>query len=127
MQRDKESVLKLVKERWKRGKRPDGDIIGEYAWFSYEMEKRAKNPIAGGNVDLIDTGALRDGLTLFENRTVEFTIFSTDEKAVKIASQYGIDVFGLTDEEMVAVVGIIGYNTNKALENYVLHNIALPR
>lgn len=92
-------IVALVKERWKKGLRPDGSIIGRYRSFPYEMEKRQRNPQAQGNVDLVDTGALRDGLTVNYLRAGIFSIFSTDEKAVRIAQKYGLSVFGLTNEE----------------------------
>lgn len=56
------------------------------------------NPGADGNVDLILTGALNEGLTLFPASS-GFTIFSKDNKAVAIANKYGLDVYAITSEE----------------------------
>ena len=92
-------IVKLVRDRWKHGKRPDGDIIGSYASFSYELFKRRKNPLGGGRVDLILDGGLNEGLVVNHLTGALFNIFSTDEKAVSIASKYGLDVYGLTKEE----------------------------
>jgi hypothetical protein len=94
-----DEIVSLVRERWRKGLRPSGDIIGNYRNFSYEMEKRSRNPLAGGTVDLIDTGALNRGLVVNSLADSVFNIFSTDEKAVDIASKYGLDVYGLTREE----------------------------
>lgn len=96
----KEEIVSLVRDRWQRGVRPDGTIIGVYRSIEYQQYKAAKNPEAGGNVDLILTGDLSFGLTLNKVMNVGYTIFSTDEKANMIADKYGLDVFGLTDEEM---------------------------
>lgn len=95
----KKEVIKGVRGQWKKGFRPDGNIIGVYRSFIYRQDKISRNPTAGGNVDLVDTGALSKGLTL--NRILEgvFTIFSTDDKAIAIASKYGLDVYGLSPEE----------------------------
>ena len=57
------------------------------------------NPSADGYVDLILTGDLQKGLSLFPYSDIGFTIFSTDEKAMKIANKYGLDVYAITDEE----------------------------
>lgn len=99
----KEIVAK-VRARWKEGKRPDGKIIGTYRSFAYEMEKRQRNPLAGGTVDLIDTGSLNQKLVVNYRGNGLFTIFSDDKKAVDIAKKYGLDVYGLTDEEMSEVL-----------------------
>lgn len=103
-------IIKPVKERWKLGLRPNGSIIGTYRSFSYQQEKIRRNPSASGNVDLIDTGDLRDGLVLNALGKSLFTIFSTDNKAVPIAQKYGLDVYGVTDKEEQN-------DMNKAAEN----------
>jgi len=94
-----DEIVKLVRERWKQGKRPDGSIIGEYKSFAYQQEKLLRNPLANGNVDLIDTGDLNRQLVVNHLSGSLFNIFSTDEKAVNIAEKYGLDVYGVTKEE----------------------------
>lgn len=94
-----DEIVNLVRQRWKQGLRPDGKIIGRYRNFAYEMEKRQRNPLASGNVDLIDTGALNRALVVNYLGNSLFTIFSTDNKAVSIADKYGLDVYGLSPEE----------------------------
>ena len=126
MLRDKEDVVVFIKERWKRGLRPDGKSIGEYAWASYEMFKRQSNPLADGRVDLFDTGALSEGLNLHPKGNGAFSIFSSDEKFLIIVSRYGLDVFALTAEEEEAVIGVIASKTNIALHDYVMKNKPLP-
>ena len=95
----KEEIIEKVREQWKQGIRPDGTIIGTYQSFSYQRQKLAQNPAAGGNVDLILTGALNENLTLNKVFRATFTIFSTDPKATIIAQKYGLDVYGLNNEE----------------------------
>jgi len=97
-------IVQLVRERWKRGLRPDGTIIGEYADYGYELFKRQQNPLAGGNVDLILTGALNEDLVVNYLGNALFSIFSDDEKAVLIAGKYGLDVYGVTKEEETEIV-----------------------
>ena len=126
MLRDKELVVDFVRSRWKEGKRPNGEIIGEYAWISYEMYKRSRNPLADGKVDLHDTGALSKGLTLFPRKEGVFSLFSTDKKAILIAEQYGLDVYALTEEEQEVVVSLVSAETNEALIEYIVNNKPLP-
>lgn len=97
-------IVQLVRNRWKQGKRPSGDIIGTYKDYGYELFKQQKNPLAGGNVDLILDGGLNKGLVVNYLNGSLFNIFSTDEKAVTIASRYGLDVFGLTEKETFRVL-----------------------
>lgn len=94
-----DEIVALVRQRWKTGLRPNGNIIGVYRSFEYQREKLAQNPEAGGNVDLILTGALNRALTVNLLRENTFSIFSTDAKAVPIAEKYGLDVYGLSPEE----------------------------
>ncbi|MGR3218462.1 MAG: hypothetical protein ACUZ8H_01410 [Candidatus Anammoxibacter sp.] len=117
---NKNEIVELVKQRWLRGKRPSGQIIGEYKFFSYQRQKVAQNPLAGGTVDLILTGALRDGLTIFPSLGGNFNIFSTDEKAILIADTYGLDVYGLTPEEERAVIDLALARVNIRLSNFVM-------
>lgn len=103
---NQKEIVAKVRNRWKTGKRPSGDIIGTYSSFAYEQEKRLKNPIAGGKVDLIDEGDLERGLVVNAIAGSIFTIFSTDEKAIDIASKYGLDVYGLTLAETKEVLSL---------------------
>lgn len=114
-----DEIVELVRSRWKRGLRPDGNIIGEYRSFAYEMEKRQRNPLAGGNVDLIDTGDLNKHLVVNHLRDSLFNIFSTDEKAVSIAEKYGLDVYGLSKEEEIEVLNEAGERTYKRCEQFL--------
>ncbi len=97
-------IVQLVRSRWKKGKRPDGGIIGSYKSFSYELFKRQQNPLAGGKVDLILDGGLNENLVVNHLTGSLFNIFSTDEKAVSIAEKYGLDVYGLTEKEEFEVL-----------------------
>ena len=102
-----EQIIQKVREQWKKGERPDGSIIGTYRSFAYQREKLAQNPEAGGNVDLILTGALNRGLTLNKVFDATFTIFSTDSKAVMIAQKYGLDVYGLNEKDKQAFLDMV--------------------
>ena len=97
-------IVDLVRNRWKRGLRPDGSIIGSYRSFAYEIEKRQRNPLANGNVDLMDTHALERNLVVNHLSGAMFNIFSNDSKAVNIADKYGIDVYGLSKKEEKEVI-----------------------
>lgn len=114
---NQKEIVSLVRTRWEKGLRPSGDIIGTYQSFAYEQEKRSRNPLAGGNVDLIDTGDLSNELVVNYVGHSLFTIFSTDEKALKIASKYGIDVYGLTEDESLLILGQAAFRVNKSIQD----------
>lgn len=109
-----DQIVAGVRAQWKEGVRPDGTIIGTYKSFAYRSEKIAMNPAAGGNVDLILTGDLNRNLTVNKLKEGFFTVFSTDDKAVGIAQKYGLDVYGLNDEELDAVLDQAAYNALEA-------------
>src|SRR5690606_30312239 len=96
---DRESeIRRLIKSRWLLGKRPDGDIIGVYRDYSYQLFKSNKNSLAGGTVDLTLTGDLGDRIkTVLESKGIE--VISTDEKFTEISDKYGLDNFNITEEE----------------------------
>jgi len=115
----KELIIKKVLGQWKKGLRPDGSIIGTYRSFAYQREKFAQNPEAGGNVDLILTGALSKGLTINKVLESTFTIFSTDSKAVGIAEKYGLDVYGINDKDAEDFLDMIAGETLITVMNEV--------
>ncbi len=90
-----------VKQRWQKGQSIEGGIIGRYSWESYRLFKQQMNPLAGGNVDLMLTGALSEGLTVRKNGK-DYQIFSTDSKYDKIGKKYGYKEFGVTEQELNA-------------------------
>jgi len=119
LEKNQNQIVKKVRDRWKLGLRPNGEIIGEYSSFSYQQEKISSNPSAKGNVDLVDTGNLQDELVINHLTGSLFTIFSDDEKATLIAQKYGLDVFGLTDFEKAEVLSIAGGMIHKRLFDFV--------
>lgn len=97
------NLIKQVRSRWLIGESVDGGIIGEYSnspmGQDYKAYKLSLNPSAGGNVDLTLTGALSEGITLKQQGTESFLIYSTDSKYDEIGSKYGFEEFGLSDQE----------------------------
>lgn len=87
-----------VRERWQHGQSVSGGIIGRYSWDDYRLYKQSLNPLAGGNVDLMLTGALSDALTVRKVGN-EYQIFSTDSKYEKLGRQYGFEEFGITEQQ----------------------------
>lgn len=119
LQANAKEILDLVRDRWLRGKRPDGSLIGEYKDFGYELLKRQQNPLAGGNVDLTLDGGLNKGLFINQIRGSLFNIFSSDEKAVLIAEKYGLDNYNITPEETILVLERAKDNVFIELYNFV--------
>jgi len=92
-----ETTLKTLKEQ----DFLQGDIFGDgksYASYrskGYENYKRAKNPIAGGKVDLINTGAFVDAMRLGKGRNGRYMFGNTDKKRNILKEMYGPNIFGL--------------------------------
>ena len=109
-------IIDWVVDRWKHGKGVDGDVIGQYQNDDYAIFKNQQNPLAGfGNVDLIDSGDLKDGLFIEELGSL-FVIKSRDEKYRMLANKYGAEEFGLTEKQMKEILEEI---KNSVLENII--------
>lgn len=96
-------ILNLVRERLKRGDGVNGGIIGEYSSLGYSYFKQARNPLAGGYVDLYLTGALQKALEIREESNGVYLIHSTDKKYFNLAEKYGKEQFGITYEQQKKV------------------------
>ncbi len=70
------------------GQRPDGDIIGTYRDTDYMEFKKQINPLAGGNVDLILTGATKNALFIEAVGDNGFRLKSRDPKWPKLMAKY---------------------------------------
>lgn len=91
-----ETTLKLLKEQ----DFLTGDIYGDdtnvyYRSRSYELFKERKNPLAGGNVDLIDTGNFVDAMFLLKGKKGSYLFGNTDKKKKMLLDKYGKDILGL--------------------------------
>src|SRR5574343_43878 len=94
-----EETLKLLKEQ----DFLEGDIHGNNTLFSYrnkpyELWKYQKNPLAGGAVDLINTGAFVDAMKLNKPSQGKYRFGNTDKKRNILKEIYGQDIFGLNQE-----------------------------
>jgi len=113
-------IRNLIHKRWLLGKRPDGTRIGVYRDTKYKDFKYFKNPLAGGEVDLIDTGALWKGIEIF-NTSKGIEIFSSDWKYNEISEKYGDDNFNITDKEEQELIDEISTLTIELLyKKYIL-------
>ena len=91
-----EKTLKLLK----RQDFEEGDIFGDgktytYRSPSYENFKRTINPLAGGKVDLILTGAFVDSMYLLKPKQGRYLFGATDSKRSKLVEAYSINIMGL--------------------------------
>ena len=97
-------VRKTIKERWLRGKTPDGGRIGAYKVVNYALFKKEKNPLAGFYmVDSTLTGSLGNKITFLMLSESEYEIFSTDEKYNDIVEEYGDYNFNLREDEKTEI------------------------
>lgn len=92
--------LKYAKEdEFLHGNKPDGSPIGRYKSKSYEQYKLRRNPLAGGDVDLIDTGSFVDNMKPFKSNRVGHYIFkSSDKKSPMLQAKYGSEIMGLNQK-----------------------------
>jgi len=94
-----ESNLKLLKEQ----DFLQGDIFGDgttfrYRSLDYERYKQAKNPIAGGKVDLINTGSFVDAMYLLKPKQGRYLFGNRDTKRNILKQIYGDNIFGLNQK-----------------------------
>ena len=112
-------IKQAIRERWKRGEQPDGNIIGLYAVYSYKTFKEQINPLAKGFVDLTLTGALGEKITFAMFGTAEYEIFSRDYKFGKIVEKYGDYNFNISEKERQKLAyDITKQITEKVIKNY---------
>jgi hypothetical protein len=95
--RDPLLLQEKVKE-FKRGERPNKDIIGYYVSTGYSLFKKQENPLAGGTVDLILTGDFTQQLFVDDIRPSVFQFDSHDEKADGLFDKYGQDLRSINTE-----------------------------
>lgn len=95
-----EDYLDAQREQMLSGEDSTGGIIGHYASKIYGDYKLGKNPKAGGNVDLFDTGAFQEELTLRLLNGVSFTVYSQDIKSKLLEKKYGSTIFGLNQRHL---------------------------
>ena len=84
-------LLRRKKAELKTGVNPLGGIIGTYRSKGYELFKSQKNPLAGGNVDLILKGAFSNSAFVVSKGGGKYSIDYRDSKADDLISKYGGD------------------------------------
>jgi hypothetical protein len=94
-----EQTIKLLKEQ----DFLQGDIFGDgtklrYRSLDYERFKQSKNPIAGGKVDLINTGAFVDAMYLLKPKQNRYQFGNKDSKRNILKEIYGDNIFGLNQK-----------------------------
>jgi len=93
--KDEETVKNLKEQDFK-----EGDIFGngtfeDYRSRNYSIFKSRLNPSAGGNVDLIVTGAFVNAMFLVKPTGGRYRFGNTDKKRNILKEMYGDDIFGL--------------------------------
>jgi len=81
---------------FREGENPDGSMIGSYRSLSYELFKEQINPIAGGAVDLMLTGAFIDSFFTKKAGASKFIFGATDKKKAHLVEKYGEQIMGLS-------------------------------
>jgi len=92
-------IRNLKRDEFESGLNPDGSAISPaYRSESYKAFKQSKNPKAGGQVDLIFTGAFVNQLFQKSLGNSKFIFDSQDEKTSMLGGKYGKRIFGLNKE-----------------------------
>lgn len=86
--KEESNLSRIKQDEFERGQRPDGSLIGHYRSPLYAIAKQKKNPFAGGNVDLIDTGSFVESAYLRNPKEGIFTFGFTDSKANDLLNKY---------------------------------------
>ncbi len=97
------TIIQAKQDEFERGLRPDGGIIGVYAWPEYENMKAQMNPLANGNVDLRLTGSTYSQLFVEPKNESKFTFKSRDGKWDGLVEQYGKDIKGLNSQTFLDI------------------------
>ena len=87
----------------KAGINPDGSLIGTYKSESYRLYKLRKNPIARGNVDLIDTGSYKNKMVADSLGNRQFRVVSEDDKREMLIKKYGEKIEGINPEIFIGL------------------------
>lgn len=85
---------KIIRDRWLKGLRPNGGIIGKYANGS-------------GNVNLTDTGEMGRELQIFDVGRNIYAFGSGVEYYEKIADRYGLDNFNISNKDKYDLLDFI--------------------
>ena len=96
--KDEKTILLLKEQDFLSGDIYGNDTNVGYRSKNYEIYKSRKNPIAGGAVDLIDTGDFVDAMKLNKGRQGRYIFGNTDTKRKLLSDKYGKDIFGLNQD-----------------------------
>ena len=90
-----DDLVDLKEAEFKRGDRPDGSPIGRYRSPAYSLFKQRQNPLAGGDVDLILTGAFINSAFFKSTEPGKYLFGFRDYKTPDLFAKYGSDIAGL--------------------------------
>jgi hypothetical protein len=93
--KDEETVKNLKRQDFLEGDIFGNDTYDSYRSRNYEIFKSRKNPLAGGNVDLILTGVFVDAMYLLKPKQGRYKFGNTDKKRNILKEMYGDNIFGL--------------------------------
>ncbi len=93
--KDETAIKQLKEQDFLEGDIYGNDTYDSYRSRDYEIFKSRKNPLAGGNVDLILTGAFVDAMYLLKPKQGRYKFGNTDTKRNILKEMYGENIFGL--------------------------------
>jgi hypothetical protein len=115
MQIEEKEIRKNEKDllQYKKGEFLVGDIYGDGSRVPYKDNEYAeykffKNPLAGGETDLINEGNFINSFFLQKPLQNKYLFGATDYKVPMLKKKYGADIFGIGKDRF-----------NRFLDNYV--------
>ena len=94
--KDEETIIILKEQDYLEGDiYGDGVTLRRYRSVNYELFKSRKNPLAGGAVDLIDTGEFVNAMQLVKTKYNKYIFKNNNLKSKLLEDKYGKDIFGL--------------------------------
>jgi len=93
--KDEETIKNLKEQDFKEGDIFGNGTFADYRSRNYSIFKSRLNPSAGGNVDLIVTGAFVNAMFLVKPSGGRYRFGNTDKKRNILKEMYGDDIFGL--------------------------------
>jgi hypothetical protein len=93
--KDESNLKELKKQDFLKGDIHGDNSLHKYGSLSYEAFKSEMNPIAGGSVDLILTGAFVESAYLLKPNQNKYLFGFTDGKSSALTKKYGTKIKGL--------------------------------
>ena len=115
---EKPYIVELNKKQLENGQTSNGDYLRPYSGRTVKQRALEGNPVKGELIALFDTGDFWKGFWSMAYNG-EWEIFSSDSKTNMLISEYGEDIFGLTEENFTTLGAKINEKLKRRLNTYL--------